>query len=74
MVPRICELVRYYCKTLREGRLEGPAALATDASRACPLASLPVREVISGVHIRAISPSTRTVSTTIWPAQDERSK
>lgn len=50
--PRICELVRYYCEDVTvKGAWEGPAALELMHHALAPLASLPVREVISGVHI-----------------------
>ena len=50
--PRICELVRYYCEEVTlKGAWEGPAALELFEHALAPVASLPVREVISGVHI-----------------------
>jgi acetoacetate decarboxylase len=50
--PRICELVRYYCEDVTiKGAWEGPAALQLFEHALAPVASLPVREVISGVHI-----------------------
>jgi acetoacetate decarboxylase len=50
--PRICELVRYYCEDVTvKGAWEGPAALELFEHALAPVASLPVREVISGVHI-----------------------
>lgn len=50
--PRICELVRYYCEDVTvKGAWEGPAALELMHHALAPLASLPVKEVISGVHI-----------------------
>ena len=50
--PRICELVRYYCEDVTvKGAWEGPAALELMHHALAPLASLPVREVMSGVHI-----------------------
>jgi acetoacetate decarboxylase len=50
--PRICELVRYFCEEITmKGAWEGPAALELFQHALAPVASLPVREVISGVHI-----------------------
>ncbi len=50
--PRICELVRYYCEEVTvKGAWAGPAALELFEHALAPVASLPVREVISGVHI-----------------------
>ncbi len=50
--PRICELVRYFCEDITvKGAWEGPAALELFQHALAPVASLPVREVISGVHI-----------------------
>jgi acetoacetate decarboxylase len=50
--PRICELVRYYCEEVTiKGAWEGPAALELFQHALAPVAALPVREVISGVHI-----------------------
>ena len=50
--PRICELVRYYCEDVTvKGAWEGPAALELMHHALAPVASLPVREVLSGVHI-----------------------
>ncbi len=49
---RICELVRYYCEEVTvKGAWEGPAALELFEHALAPVASLPVREVLSGVHI-----------------------
>jgi acetoacetate decarboxylase len=49
---RICELVRYYCEDITvKGAWEGPAALELFQHALAPVASLPVREVISGTHI-----------------------
>jgi acetoacetate decarboxylase len=49
---RICELVRYFCEDVTvKGAWEGPAALELMHHALAPVASLPVREVISGVHI-----------------------
>ena len=50
--PRICELVRYFMEDITvKGAWEGPAALELFQHALAPVASLPMREVISGVHI-----------------------
>jgi acetoacetate decarboxylase len=50
---RICELVRYFCEEIAvKGAWEGPAALELFEHALAPVASLPVLEVISGVHIQ----------------------
>ena len=50
--PRICELVRYFCEDVTvKGAWEGPAALELFHHALAPVASLPVLEIISGVHI-----------------------
>jgi acetoacetate decarboxylase len=50
--PRICELVRYFMEDITvKGAWEGPAAIELFHHALAPVASLPVREVISGVHI-----------------------
>jgi acetoacetate decarboxylase len=52
--PRICELVRYYMEDITvTGAWEGPVALELFHHALAPVASLPVREVIGGVHIMA---------------------
>ena len=52
--PRICELVRYYLEDITmKGAWEAPAALELFEHALAPVARLPVREVISGVHIMA---------------------
>jgi acetoacetate decarboxylase len=49
---RICELVRYRCEDVTvKGAWEGPVALELLNHALVPVASLPVREVLSGVHI-----------------------
>ena len=49
---RICELVEYYCVDITvKGAWEGPAALELFHHALAPVASLPVLEVLSGVHI-----------------------
>jgi len=51
--PRILELVRYFCEDVTvKGAWEGPAALELFHHAIAPVASLPVLEVISGVHIQ----------------------
>jgi acetoacetate decarboxylase len=50
--PRICEIVRYFMEDITlKGAWEGPAAIELFHHALAPVASLPVREVISGVHI-----------------------
>ncbi len=50
--PRICELVRYYCENVTvKGAWESPAALELFHHALAPVAQLPVREVLSGLHI-----------------------
>lgn len=50
--PRICELVRYACEDLTvKGAWEGPARLELFHHALAPVADLPVREVVSAVHI-----------------------
>jgi len=50
--PRICELVRYYMEEITvKGAWEGPAALELFHHALAPVASLPVLEVLGGVHI-----------------------
>ena len=52
--PRICELVEYFCEAITvKGAWQGPAALELFQHALAPVASLPVREVIGGVHIRS---------------------
>jgi acetoacetate decarboxylase len=52
--PRICELVRYYQRDLVfKGAWTGPAALALASHALAPVADLPVREVISSLHLIA---------------------
>ena len=49
--PRICELVRYYCKDVTlKGAWSGPAALQLFDHAQCDVARLPVREVLSATH------------------------
>jgi len=50
--PRICELVRYRLEDITvKGAWEGPTELELFRHALAPVASLPVQEVISGVHI-----------------------
>jgi acetoacetate decarboxylase len=50
--PRICEIVRYFMQDITvKGAWEGPAALELFHHALAPVASLPVREVIGGLHI-----------------------
>lgn len=52
--PRICELVRYYLDdVVVKGAWTGPAALSLHPHALAPVASMPVREVISAVHLVA---------------------
>jgi acetoacetate decarboxylase len=52
--PRICELVRYYLRDIvLKGAWTGPAALSLYPHALAPVAELPVREVISCVHLIA---------------------
>jgi acetoacetate decarboxylase len=52
--PRICELVRYHHRdVVLKGAWTGPAALALSSHALAPVADLPVREVISCVHLIA---------------------
>jgi acetoacetate decarboxylase len=49
---RICELVRYFLEGITvKGAWEGPAALELFHHALAPVASLPVLEVLSGMHI-----------------------
>lgn len=50
--PRICELVRYRAKDVTvKGAWEGPARLELFHHALAPVADLPVREVVSAVHV-----------------------
>ena len=52
--PRICELVEYALEdVILKGAWTGPAALELNAHALAPVAELPVREVVSAVHILA---------------------
>ncbi len=49
---RICELVRYRCENVTvKGAWTAPAALELFHHALAPVAQLPVREVVSGVHL-----------------------
>jgi acetoacetate decarboxylase len=52
--PRICEIVRYYLEdvVLKEA-WSGPASLQLNPHALAPVADLPVREIISAVHLVA---------------------
>ncbi len=50
--PRICEIVRYFMEDITvKGAWGGPAAIELFHHALAPVATLPVREVIGGVHI-----------------------
>ncbi len=50
--PRICELVRYHLRDITvKGAWEGPAGLELRHHALAPVADLPVREIISAIHI-----------------------
>jgi len=50
--PRICELVEYYLEdVVVKGAWGGPAALQLFAHALAPVADLPVRRVVSAVHV-----------------------
>src|SRR5574337_1514826 len=52
--PRICELVEYELQDVTvKGAWSGPAAIELFEHALAPVARLPVREVVSGVHILA---------------------
>ena len=52
--PRICELVRYHLEDVTvKGAWSAPAALELFEHALAPVSKLPVREVLSGVHILA---------------------
>jgi acetoacetate decarboxylase len=52
--PRICELVQYELQDVTlKGAWSGPAALDLHAHALAPVASLPVLDIVSAVHIRA---------------------
>jgi acetoacetate decarboxylase len=50
--PRVCELVRYHLEDLNvKGAWEGPAGLELRDHALAPVAELPVREVVSAIHV-----------------------
>ncbi len=50
--PRVMELVRYYMEDITvKGAWSGPAALELAHHALAPVAELPVREVVSGIHV-----------------------
>ena len=51
---RICELVRYYLRDINlKGAWSGPATLSLFPHALAPVADLPVREIVSAVHLIA---------------------
>jgi acetoacetate decarboxylase len=49
--PRICELVRYYCKNVKmHGAWSGPARLQLFEHALAPMADLPILEIVSAKH------------------------
>lgn len=52
--PRICELVEYtYQNLVINGAWSGPAAIELFSHAMAPVADLPVRKVISGIHVQS---------------------
>lgn len=50
--PRICELVEYYLTNIKvKGAWTGPTALSLVPHALAPVANLPIRKVISGIHV-----------------------
>ena len=50
--PRVMELVRYFMEDITvKGAWSGPAALELAHHALAPVADLPVREVVSGIHV-----------------------
>lgn len=50
--PRICELIEYYLENVTvKGAWSGPTAMYLTPHALAPVASLPVKKVISGAHI-----------------------
>lgn len=67
--PRICELVRYFLTDITvKGAWEGPASLELFHHALAPVASLPVLEVLSGVHI--LSDLTLDLGTVVYDYLD----
>jgi acetoacetate decarboxylase len=51
---KVCQLVRYHLKDIEvQGAWRGPAALELHAHALAPVATLPILEVISGIHFIA---------------------
>ena len=51
--PRVCELVEYHLEDVQlKGAWEGPAALELFEHALAPVAQLPVREVLGGLHLK----------------------
>lgn len=51
--PRVCELVEYHTEdVVLKGAWEGPAALELFEHALAPVARLPVREVLGGLHLK----------------------
>jgi acetoacetate decarboxylase len=70
---RICELVRYFCEDITiKGAWEGPASLDFLHHALAPVAALPVREIISGVHI--LSDLTLGLGTVMYDYLDTRNR
>jgi acetoacetate decarboxylase len=66
---RICELVRYFWEDITvKGAWEGPSSLDLLHHALAPAAALPVREIISGVHI--ISDLTLGLGTVVYDYLD----
>jgi acetoacetate decarboxylase len=52
--PRICELVRYFRQDIvLHGAWTGPCALDLHAHALAPMSDLPIKEIVSGVHMIA---------------------
>jgi acetoacetate decarboxylase len=68
---RICELVRYFCGDITiKGAWEGPCSLDLLHHALAPVAALPVREIVSGVHI--LSDLTLGLGTVVYDYLDTR--
>jgi acetoacetate decarboxylase len=68
---RICELVRYFCEDITiKGAWEGPCSLDLLHHALAPVAALPVREIVSGVHI--LSDLTLGLGTVVYDYLDAR--
>jgi acetoacetate decarboxylase len=68
---RICELVRYFCEDITiKGAWEGPSSLDLLHHALAPVAALPVREIVSGVHI--LSDLTLGLGTVVYDYLDPR--